>query len=321
MIKVSLIIPNLNGLVYLKRSLPLIFNLTYQSLEIIVIDNGSTDESVEFLSSINNKSFNFIESPVFHSKNFACNYAVKKATGEYILMLDNDVLINDVYIIQKLLDRYRELSKKTKVGLIGLSFIDLGKKNSKSYGTKLGLYFIKEQKPLSIKKISRFDGGHTAFPEGKGFLIKKSTWLRVGGYDEHLTYGGDDTDLGMRLWLFGYENFLYAKDTFLHIGTPERDDNQKFAKKWELIFYAHMYTIAKNYSKNSVFPTLIGYSIFGLLKSFKQSFMRRDLRPIYSYFKGGYLFLLNIRVALKKRKDLRLNFNLKENSFVKLSGN
>lgn len=299
----------------------MVLNFSYKNLEIIVVDNGSSDGSIEYLQKIKDKRFVFLESPVKGSKNFACNYAVKNCSGDYLLMLDNDVLIADENILEDLLKRYKELSKETRVGLIGLSFIDLGKDKTKSYGTRLCLYFIEEQKPLSLNEVRNFDNSFTAFPEGKGFFMQKQTWFEVGGYDEHLTYGGDDTDLGIRLWLFGFKNYLYAKKTFLHIGTPERTDNQKFAKKWKLIFYAHLYTIFKNYSGISLPLGVFGYSVFGLLKSIKQSIIRKDFGSLRSYFDGLYLFIENLPTAMQKRKLVQNTRIVKDDIFLKIKSN
>ena len=54
---VSIIIPNLNGLQLLRKSIPSILETDYPNFEIIVVDNGSDDGSVEFLS----REFNTVE--------------------------------------------------------------------------------------------------------------------------------------------------------------------------------------------------------------------------------------------------------------------
>lgn len=316
--KVSVIIPNFNGLVYLKQSLPMILDFSYKNLEIIVVDNGSTDDSITFLKKIKDKRFKFLESPVKESKNFACNYGVKNCSGDYLLMFDNDILINDRNLLSNLIKRYKDLSKRSKVGLIGLSFRDLGKNKTKSYGTQLGLYFTKEQKPLNLNEVKKYDNTFTSLPAGAGFFMEKKIWFKVGGYDEYLTYGGDDTDLGIRLWLFGFKNYQYTEKTFLHIGTPERNDNQKFAKKWKLIFYAHLLTILKNYNNYNVLPTLFGYSIFAFLKSIKQTLKRIDFGPIKSYFAGYLLFIANFRIGLQKRKIIQSKRKVKRDTFLKI---
>lgn len=316
--KISVIIPNLNGLVYLKRSLPMVLNFLYENLEIIVVDNGSTDDSTEYLKKIKDKRFVFLESPVKGSKNFACNYAVQASSGEYVLMLDNDILISDVNLIEKLLERYSLHSKSDHVGCISLSHHDLGKTNSLNYGYLLGFFFIKEKPRMALDLIEKFDGSMTSYPSGAGFFIQKQTWKEAGGYDDHLTYGGDDTDLGIRLWLLGFKNYLYAKNIFTHIGTPERDDNKKFEKKWRLIFYAHLFTILKNYNNYNVLPALLGYSIFGFLKSIKQSLKRLDLGPVKSYIKGYLLFVTNFKIGLQKRKIIQSRRKFKRDVFLEI---
>lgn len=86
---VSVVIPNWNGKKYLRDCIVSLREQTYNNLEIIVVDNASTDDSVEYLQ----KSFPEIK-VIKHSKNFgfgaANNTGIRAAQGKYIMMLNND---------------------------------------------------------------------------------------------------------------------------------------------------------------------------------------------------------------------------------------
>ncbi len=86
---VSVVIPNWNGKEYLRDCIVSLREQTHNNLEIIVVDNASIDDSVEYLRK------NFPETKVIkHSKNFgfgaANNTGIRAAQGKYIMMLNND---------------------------------------------------------------------------------------------------------------------------------------------------------------------------------------------------------------------------------------
>lgn len=94
---ISVIIPMYNSSKYIKKCIFSVLNSTYQDVEIIVIDDGSSDESVSVVNSINNNKIR-----VFHTDRkgpgFARNIGIKNAIGEYLFFLDSDDYIEDTYL-------------------------------------------------------------------------------------------------------------------------------------------------------------------------------------------------------------------------------
>jgi glycosyltransferase involved in cell wall biosynthesis len=302
---------NYNGLKYLKKTIRPLLNLNYANYEILIVDNGSTDGSLNYMDKIDN--IRIIKSPKIREKNFACDYGISKANGKYILLLDNDILIKNLDILGELIQRY-----DANTGAIGLSFYDVGLKKSSSYGSYLGYYFIKENKLLFLSELYKYDGIRIGFPAGGCLFILKDRWLEVGGYDKFLKFGGDDNDLGIKLWLRGYNNYLYSRTLQVHLGLPERRDNKKYYIKWKEMFYAHLYTITKNYSFHNLIFTLIGFSLFGFIKSIKQSVVRLNINLFFAFFEGYYLFLRSLPNALKQRKIIQSKRIIKEDIFLKI---
>lgn len=100
--KVSLIIPVYNVEKYLDDCLFSVMNQTYKNLEIIIIDDGSTDNSGEKCESYKQKDSRIV---VYHKPNGglsdARNYGLEKCTGDYIFFLDSDDFI-DINLIENL---------------------------------------------------------------------------------------------------------------------------------------------------------------------------------------------------------------------------
>ena len=90
---VSIIIPNYNGFPYLKDTLESIFKQEYTNIEVIIIDDGSSDGSMEYLLSLNNDNLIVKSNP----KKGACaarNYGLSLSKGDYIQFMDADDLLS-----------------------------------------------------------------------------------------------------------------------------------------------------------------------------------------------------------------------------------
>lgn len=97
--KVSIIIPVYNCQEYIRKCLESVLQQTYGNIEIIVIDDGSEDDSSGIIDQVLKEKK---EAKVFHQKNqgvsMARNYGLKNATGEYIAFLDGDDYLGTRYI-------------------------------------------------------------------------------------------------------------------------------------------------------------------------------------------------------------------------------
>ena len=89
--KVSIIVPVYNTIKYLKKCVNSLVAQTYQDVEIILIDDGSTDDSGALCDWFANK---YPQIKVFHKENgglvSAWKYGVEHSTGEYLCFVDSD---------------------------------------------------------------------------------------------------------------------------------------------------------------------------------------------------------------------------------------
>jgi len=310
---ISIVVINYNGKSYLEETLPPLLNLNYPNYEIIVVDNGSTDRSINFIKTI--KKIKLIESERIGEKNYACNLGISKSKGEYILLMDNDLIITDLDILNDLIF---EINNLHNCGAISLAFKNRGENLSNGYGNFICFYYAYEKTNISLDEILQMHETAIGTPNGSGFFIKKELWDKVEGYDDHLPFGGDDDDIGIKIWLYGYSNYLFSKSVQIHIGMPERTDTYKYSVKLQKKTYAHMYTIVKNFRVINVFISLIGYITFSSAKAIKQSIKRKSFKPLTSTIIGYFTFIKNIPTALKKRKKIQKNRITKNDIFFKI---
>lgn len=93
--KISVIIPVYNVEAYLQETLDCLYFQTFKDLEIICVDDGSTDSSLSLLQEYSKKDFRVkIISQPNKGQNFARNVGLKYANGDYIHFLDSDDLLN-----------------------------------------------------------------------------------------------------------------------------------------------------------------------------------------------------------------------------------
>ncbi|HDD44817.1 MAG TPA: glycosyltransferase [Candidatus Desulfofervidus auxilii] len=88
--KVSVIIPTYNRANFLKEAIESVLNQTYKDYELIIVDDGSTDETQKIIAQYKNK-LKYIVIP-HHGVSKARNVGIKRAKGEFIAFLDSDDL-------------------------------------------------------------------------------------------------------------------------------------------------------------------------------------------------------------------------------------
>ncbi|MGB3545569.1 MAG: glycosyltransferase family 2 protein, partial [Saprospiraceae bacterium] len=90
---VSVIIPVFNSVLFIEETINSVFNQTYPNLEVILIDDGSTDGSLNYLKNLNKGNVTIMQ----NSRNGACaarNYGYKLSNGHYIQFLDADDILS-----------------------------------------------------------------------------------------------------------------------------------------------------------------------------------------------------------------------------------
>lgn len=167
---VSVIIPTKNSSRTLEKCLESIKNQTYKNIELIVVDNNSTDNTKDIANKYTDMVFNF--GP---ERSYQRNYGVKKSNGEFSLIHDSDIYFNKNTIKECV-----EVIKKYNSDAIIIPEKSIG------YG-----FWTK------VKAFERSFYIGNDYIEGARFF-KKDVYNKIGGYDENL-YAGEDWDITIRL--------------------------------------------------------------------------------------------------------------------------
>lgn len=133
MTKVSVIIPAYNASKYIREALDSVFRQTYLDFEVVVVDDGSTDETVEILKTYGNRVRWMTQE--HQGQAYALNRAIGMATGEYFAYFDAD----DIMLPTKLKVQVRYLDEHPDVDFV----------YSDSY--------YSDKKGITVKKSQHYD--------------------------------------------------------------------------------------------------------------------------------------------------------------------
>ena len=205
--KVSVIIVNYNGKKLLEKCLESLFKVNYNNFEVIIVDNNSTDNSIDFLT---NNYPSVIILKLDSNKGFAepNNIAAKIAKGDCLLFLNNDTIVTPNFISEMI-----EVIKSNKKIAICQSLLlksDNSIDSSGDFIDELGVCFNSKSTTTEIKEIFS--------ARGASMLIEKKIFDLVGGFDEKFFATFEDVDLGWRSWILGYSSVIVPKSIVYHIG-------------------------------------------------------------------------------------------------------
>lgn len=268
---VSIIIVNYNTFELTRDTINSILKYKYPfTVEILVVDNDSTDNSLDKLKNyFKNKNVQFIKAK--ENRGFAAgnNLAIKKAKGEFILLLNSDTIVYE----NTLKDIYNYAVNNLNVGAIGckvnLENGSLDKACKRSFpnpanafsrlfhiNTKNNDYNLDDLDDDGIYEIDCLTG---AF-----MFIRKKALDEVGLLDETFFMYGEDIDLCYRIKQKGWKIIYYGQVEILHYkGASSK--KQKFKLIYE--FYRAMYIYYKKHQahNNSFLLNILVYIGIALL--------------------------------------------------------
>lgn len=204
---VSIIMPVKNEGDHVKKTVESLFSTkTLYRFEVIIVDDGSTDHCSDFISSYKYKSkINLIKTDSIGPAN-ARNLGASYASGEYIIFCDAHLQFEHYW-----LDQLIEPIKKGITDVVTPAIADMANVNSIGYGQTL-------TEQLKTKWNDKEDDlFETAIVPGGCFAISKKVFEDVGGFESGFkTWGHEDVELSIKLWLFGYRCHVNPNVTIQH---------------------------------------------------------------------------------------------------------
>ena len=302
-IKVSVIVPVYNSGEYIGSTLDSIINQDFNSFELIVIDDGSTDNSLEIIKEKLSKST--ISYEIFHQENAgvsnARNKGIEIARGDYLVFVDSDDYITGNHLSQL-------YNGETDFSLI--QFVKKeGEKLSEPYHFSKRLISCDEFIKMELNMQMPFNFWQLMY---KASIIKDNDIK----FNQDAIYG-EDTEFALKALVFGDEIAISNEVTYYYIQHPTSAIKTSEYKRFEVIeiferlseFYQN---IGRNDLSNLIITSRIPKAIFGNMNFFfyndydfdevLSKMKELDLLTKLSKFEGDSKFKYKIKLFLLNPK-------------------
>lgn len=272
---ISVVIPFYNDGEYIDEAVDSILEQTYTHVEIIIVNDGSTDQkSIEKL-----RNYEKPKTKVLHKENghlaSARNYGIRHARGTYILLLDADDKFEKTFIekAKNILDHNENIAAVSAY--------------SELFGELNGI-------------IVKFVGGSAEHFVVKNnsiacALIRKQVWQEVGGYDENMKEGFEDWDFWLAVTKRGWKVEIIPAPLFKYRQksiSMLQESQKKRPELIKLLTQKHHEVFSKHVVKAVYERELMILELkekINILKSSKKYKFARCLSKPFSYVKSKYL--------------------------------
>ena len=215
MYKATIVIPNINGKGWLKDSIESVYAQTEQNFRLIVVDNGSTDESLEQARSYcSRENFTLIENGTNTGFSHAVNQGIALADSEYVVLFNNDAFAEPQWL-EELIRTAETDPKIFAVQSLMIRHFDRElADDAGDYVTWMGFAC----KTGDGRRASRYTKQKRIFSAcGGAALYRKSILDEIGNFDENFFAYFEDVDLSWRANNAGYKNLLCPTAKCYHI--------------------------------------------------------------------------------------------------------
>jgi len=279
---VSIIILNYNGLKHLETCFSSIFKTNYPQFEVIFVDNGSTDRSVDFVKD-NYPSARVIQNKRNMGVAFGYNLGIINAKGKYVATLNNDIEVDPNWLLPLI----SFMEKHPTVAGVDPKYIDYFNRRKFDISSAAGRCIDFLANPITRGALEedrgQYNNSFRAFYSQSVYIL--DAILDVGLFDEDFFIGYEDTDLGWRLNLRGYQVMYVPESIIYHKGGETKFQNQggtNSESKLKPGFYFlnkrnKLLTLIKNYSLSTLLRLLplilfehVSYVFYWAIKGEKQ---------------------------------------------------
>jgi hypothetical protein len=300
--RVSIIILNYNGRKNLGKlledCLESVLKTNYPNFEVLFVDNGSTDNSVEFIKRKfgRNRKLRIVQ----NGENFGFaegnNRGIRNARGKYIALLNNDTKVEAEWL-RELVKAIQSLevgaaqSKLLKMDNPGLldcagGFIDY-------YG-----YVYERGRGQEAHKFNETD--KIFFAKAAGLIVKREVLERVGLFDPEMFMYYEGTDLCWRIWLSGYNVVFAPASIVYHASGSTTSTLQEYIP---LYYYTRnkMFGLLKNYNAKNILKAMPAFLLLECRLAFDHIAMRK-IHAGFAVIKALMWNLFHLKYIWNKRQ-------------------
>lgn len=309
--KVAVVILNWNGIYYLKRFLPSVYNSSYPNLVFVVGDNASNDDSVAFIKQNypkieviqNDKNYGFAE---------GYNRILEQVDADYYVLLNSDVEVGQGWIEPMI----KAMEADSTVAAAQPKILSSLQPELFEYAGAAGGYLDKYGYPFCRGRIfetleadiGQYNDSRSIFwASGAAFFIKSSAWKKSGGFDKDFFAHMEEIDLCWRLKRMGYTIQYYPFSEVYHVGGGALSKENPF--KTYLNFRNSLIVLQKNLPFLQAYLTIFTRLSLDLVASIR-FYLKGNYKDAFAVHRAHWNFFRYFGKNHKKRKQSNTDFKV-----------
>lgn len=254
---VSVVIVNYNAVEYLTKCLQTVFQSDYPNIQVIVVDNASTDGSVDCIERLYraNPRLAVIANKENYGPAKARNIGIGIAAGKYIAFLDNDTQPEAGWLGPLV----RALEQSSTIGacqgklllMSDPSRFDCAGNYLGSYGFLVSTVVVEELDEGQVDRVEEIFSAKSA-----AMVVRSDVLKETGLFDEDYFIYVEETDLSWRIWLRGYR-IVFIPDSRVH---------HAFGTTSKVLPRQQQYLVRFHGTKNYITTLLKNFGLWNLLR-------------------------------------------------------
>ncbi|MGF0031929.1 glycosyltransferase family 2 protein [Bariatricus sp. SGI.154] len=213
--KVTIVIPNYNGKHFMEPCLASLKEQTYRDYRILVVDNASTDGSIEYMKE-NYPEIDVIALDQNYGFSRAVNVGIQNSATPYVILLNNDTTVDPHYVEEMV----KAIEKSPRIFSVSSKMIQMYHPelidSAGDLYTLIGWGICRG----TGRPVTNYTEADEIFTACAGAAIyRRSAFKKIGYFDEnHFAYL-EDIDVGYRAKIYGYKNMYCPTALVYHVGS------------------------------------------------------------------------------------------------------
>lgn len=214
---VSVIVVNHSSGRYISRCLSSVLDSDYSKIELTVVDNGSTDGSIELVEKLYGKDtrVKIIRNKTNLGPAVGRNIGASLAKGKYLVFLDDDTEVESQWLTEAI----KTMDSDSTIGGAQCKLLLMGKRDQFDYaGDYLSRYgFLVQRVDFGTTDEGQLDRVAEIFSaKSAGMIVQRHAFEDIKGFDEDYFIYMEETDLCWRIWLNGYKVVFLPTSVVYH---------------------------------------------------------------------------------------------------------
>ena len=304
-IKISIVILNWNGSSFLQRFLPSVVACSDENSEIIVADNGSTDDSKKVVK-VDFPTVKYLQLDQNYGFAEGYNRALASISADYIVLLNSDVQVTPGWLrpMAQLLD------KDPSIGICQPKILSLDRPDEFEYAGAAGGFIDRYGYPYCrgriLQEVEKDLGQYNnsisvSWASGACMMVRADLWKQCNGFDADFWAHMEEIDLCWRAQHLGYRIMVCPESVVYHIGGGTLNYNSPL--KIHLNFRNNLFLLYKNLPGSQLTTKLPARMILDGLAALV-FLLKGETRSFAKVFSAHLKFYKSLPSLTRKRKAI-----------------